>query len=102
MTEVIVKEMTAMTGDFYVEELPVSYYLNIIVSCYYSRFEILFIMFQRAKKQLQSMLLMNLETKPVIFEDIARQVLTNGYRKQPSVYMKLISEWNVIILMVFF
>lgn len=71
MTEVIVKEMTAMTGDFYVEELP------------------------RAKKQLQSMLLMNLETKPVIFEDIARQVLTNGYRKQPSVYMKLINEITI-------
>ena len=31
----------------------------------------------RAKKQLQSMLLMNLESRPVIFEDVARQVLNN-------------------------
>ena len=29
----------------------------------------------RAKKQLTSMLLMNLESRPVIFEDVARQVL---------------------------
>ena len=29
----------------------------------------------RAKKQLQSMLLMNLESRPVIFEDVARQVI---------------------------
>ena len=28
--------------------------------------------FDRAKKQLQSMLLMNLESRPVVFEDIAR------------------------------
>ena len=28
--------------------------------------------FERAKKQLQSMLLMNLESRPVVFEDIAR------------------------------
>ena len=30
---------------------------------------------ERAKKQLQSMLLMNLESRPVIFEDVARQVM---------------------------
>lgn len=49
--------------------------------------------FQRAKKQLQSMLLMNLESKPVIFEDIARQVLANNFRKQPDVYMRIIGEY---------
>lgn len=38
------------------------------------------------------MLLMNLESKPVIFEDIARQVLANGFRKQPDVYMRIIGE----------
>merc|ERR1712241_897315 len=38
--------------------------------------------FRRAKKQLQSMLLMNLESRPVVFEDLARQVLSNGERKQ--------------------
>ena len=32
---------------------------------------------ERAKKQLQSMLLMNLESRPVIFEDVARQVRYN-------------------------
>ena len=32
----------------------------------------------RAKKQLQSMLLMNLESRPVIFEDVARQVGGQG------------------------
>ncbi|KAK7576236.1 hypothetical protein V9T40_012522 [Parthenolecanium corni] len=68
MTEVIVKELTNMTTTVYVEEL------------------------QRAKKQLQSMLLMNLESKPVIFEDIARQVLANGFRKQPDVYMRIIDR----------
>jgi processing peptidase subunit alpha len=34
--------------------------------------------FERAKKQLQSMLLMNLESRPVVFEDIARQVLAQA------------------------
>lgn len=36
----------------------------------------------RAKQQLQSMLLMNLESRPVMFEDLARQVLAyDGRRK---------------------
>lgn len=37
----------------------------------------------RAKKQLTSMLLINLEVRPVVFEDIARQVLSTGQRRQP-------------------
>lgn len=51
-------------------------------------------MFKRAKTQLQSMLLMNLEARPVVFEDIARQVLATGFRKRPEVYMNLIGETN--------
>ncbi len=46
--------------------------------------------FRRAKKQLQSMLLMNLESRPVIFEDLARQVLSNGERHQPEYYIERI------------
>jgi len=46
----------------------------------------------RAKKQLQSMLLMNLESRPVIFEDVARQVLAQGRREQPEHYIEKISK----------
>ena len=46
--------------------------------------------FERAKKQLTSMLLMNLEARPVIFEDVARQVLAQGHRRRPEHYMDLI------------
>lgn len=49
----------------------------------------------RAKKQLQSMLLMNLESRPVVFEDIGRQVLASGVRKQPQVFLKLIDAVTV-------
>uniref|UniRef100_A0A6G1SML8 Mitochondrial-processing peptidase subunit alpha n=1 Tax=Aceria tosichella TaxID=561515 RepID=A0A6G1SML8_9ACAR len=38
----------------------------------------------RAKKQLISMLLLNLEIRPIVFEDIARQVLATGFRRQPK------------------
>ena len=34
----------------------------------------------RAKNQLKSSLLMNLESRPILFEDIGRQVLTYGAR----------------------
>jgi len=44
----------------------------------------------RAKKQLQSMLLMNLESRPVVFEDIGRQVLATGHRKRPEEFMEKI------------
>ena len=47
---------------------------------------------QRAKKQLTSMLLMNLEARPVQFEDIGRQVLATGHRKQPTHYIDKISK----------
>jgi hypothetical protein len=46
------------------------------------------------------MLLMNLESRPVIFEDIGRQVLSNGERKQPEYYYNCIGK-AVVCLMVF-
>ncbi|KAJ8300575.1 hypothetical protein KUTeg_022094 [Tegillarca granosa] len=46
----------------------------------------------RAKTQLQSMLLMNLEARPVIFEDIGRQVIANGFRHQPQYYYDAIGR----------
>uniref|UniRef100_A0A0K0ENG7 Alpha-MPP n=1 Tax=Strongyloides stercoralis TaxID=6248 RepID=A0A0K0ENG7_STRER len=42
----------------------------------------------RAKQLLKSQLLMNLEQKPVMFEDLARQVLGHGKRKSPIEYIK--------------
>ncbi|XP_076627484.1 mitochondrial-processing peptidase subunit alpha isoform X1 [Colletes latitarsis] len=68
MVEVIVHEMVAMTSNITDSELA------------------------RAKKQLQSMLLMNLEHRPVIFEDIGRQVLATGSRKRPEFFIKAIDE----------
>ena len=40
----------------------------------------------RAKTQLQSLLFMNLEQRPVLFEDVARQVLSRGKREQAQYY----------------
>lgn len=45
---------------------------------------------RRAKTQLQSVLLMNLEARPVVFEDIGRQVLATGSRKKPEHFMDAI------------
>uniref|UniRef100_A0A673XYF5 Alpha-MPP n=1 Tax=Salmo trutta TaxID=8032 RepID=A0A673XYF5_SALTR len=46
----------------------------------------------RAKTQLKSMLMMNLESRPVIFEDVGRQVLATGTRKLPHELCDLISN----------
>jgi processing peptidase subunit alpha len=46
---------------------------------------------ERAKTQLQSMLFMNLEQRPVVFEDVARQVLAVGKRQQADYYFNRIS-----------
>merc|ERR1712141_749270 len=51
--------------------------------------------FNRAKTQLKSMLLMNLESRPVIFEDIARQVLSQGHREDPETYIQKINQVTV-------
>ena len=45
----------------------------------------------RAKNQLTSSLLMNLESRPILFEDIGRQVLTYGHRIPPEELMERIS-----------
>uniref|UniRef100_A0A1L8E0U1 Mitochondrial-processing peptidase subunit alpha n=1 Tax=Nyssomyia neivai TaxID=330878 RepID=A0A1L8E0U1_9DIPT len=47
---------------------------------------------RRAKTQLQSMLLMNLEARPVVFEDIGRQVLSTGHRKRPEDFIREIEQ----------
>ncbi|KAH0615447.1 hypothetical protein JD844_004694 [Phrynosoma platyrhinos] len=47
---------------------------------------------ERAKTQLQSMLMMNLESRPVIFEDVGRQVLATGMRKLPHELCVLIGK----------
>ncbi|CAD5234247.1 unnamed protein product [Bursaphelenchus xylophilus] len=46
----------------------------------------------RAKIQLKSQLLMNLEIKPVMFEDMTRQVLNHGHRKHPQQYLEEIDK----------
>merc|ERR1719240_702528 len=46
----------------------------------------------RAKNQLTSSLLMNLESRPVLFEDIGRQALVYGERTPPEVLVKQISS----------
>lgn len=52
----------------------------------------------RAKTQLKSQLMMNLEVRPVMFEDLARQVLGHGYRRKPSEYVEKIGNWCLCIL----
>ncbi|XP_020650618.3 mitochondrial-processing peptidase subunit alpha [Pogona vitticeps] len=47
---------------------------------------------ERAKTQLKSMLMMNLESRPVIFEDVGRQVLATGTRKLPHELCVLIGK----------
>lgn len=47
---------------------------------------------ERAKTQLKSQLMMNLEIRPVMFEDLARQVLINGHRKKPQEYLEKIGN----------
>ena len=68
LVEIIVNEFAIMVGQIGVTEL------------------------ERAKKQLQSMLLMNLEQRPVLFEDIGRQVLSVGKRKNAAFYIDAIDK----------
>ncbi|KAK9511456.1 hypothetical protein O3M35_000108 [Rhynocoris fuscipes] len=68
IVDVICKEMSAMAGEVSDAEL------------------------RRAKTQLQSMILMNLEARPVMFEDIARQVLAVGQRKSPTSFIRAIEK----------
>ncbi|KAI4459343.1 metalloprotease [Holotrichia oblita] len=68
MVEVIIKELVGMSSNITTQEL------------------------RRAKTQLQSMLLMNLESRPVVFEDIGRQVLATGHRKRPQYFIDEIEK----------
>lgn len=43
------------------------------------------------------MLLMNLESRPVVFEDIGRQVLATGHRKRPQYFIEEIGT-NIFLL----
>ncbi|KAI6205009.1 hypothetical protein M3Y94_00743200 [Aphelenchoides besseyi] len=45
---------------------------------------------QRAKTQLKSQLMMNLELRPVMFEDMTRQVLAHNERRKPQDYLRKI------------
>uniref|UniRef100_A0A1I7XEW0 Alpha-MPP n=1 Tax=Heterorhabditis bacteriophora TaxID=37862 RepID=A0A1I7XEW0_HETBA len=47
---------------------------------------------ERAKIQLKSQLMMNLEIRPVMFEDLARQVIGHNYRRKPQEYMEKIDS----------
>eukprot|EP00099_Drosophila_melanogaster_P019101 NP_610333.1 uncharacterized protein Dmel_CG8728 [Drosophila melanogaster] len=68
MVEVLTREMMGMAAEPGREEL------------------------MRSKIQLQSMLLMNLESRPVVFEDVGRQVLVTGQRKRPQHFIKEIES----------
>lgn len=68
MVEIITREFVLMAGAVDVVEL------------------------ERAKTQLTSMLMMNLESRPVIFEDVGRQVLATRTRKLPHELCALISN----------
>uniref|UniRef100_A0A1I8BK83 Mitochondrial-processing peptidase subunit alpha n=1 Tax=Meloidogyne hapla TaxID=6305 RepID=A0A1I8BK83_MELHA len=49
----------------------------------------------RAKVQLKSQLLMNLEMRPVQFEDLSRQILVQGQRKTPDDYAEEIDRVQI-------
>ncbi|XP_026843515.1 mitochondrial-processing peptidase subunit alpha-like [Drosophila persimilis] len=68
MVEVIVRELLSMVAEPGREDL------------------------MRSKIQLQSMLLMNLESRAVVFEDVGRQVLASGHRKRPEHFIEEIEK----------
>jgi hypothetical protein len=47
----------------------------------------------RAKIQLKSQLMMNLEMRPVMFEDMTRQVLAHNERRKPEEYLRKIGKF---------
>lgn len=49
--------------------------------------------FQRAKKQLISLFLMNLESRPMMFEDVARQVMALKTWYPKDYYIDAIGKW---------
>lgn len=71
-------------------------YTRIIITFFSFKLNWRILFLQRAKKQLQSMLLMNLEQRPVVFEDIGRQVLATGSRKRPEYFIKAIGISSIL------
>lgn len=67
------------------------FFLNLTINVYIQ------MELERAKTQLKSMLMMNLESRPVIFEDVGRQVLSTGKRKLPHELCHLISEYQATL-----
>jgi processing peptidase subunit alpha len=51
----------------------------------------------RAKIQLKSQLMMNLEMRPVMFEDMTRQVLAHNERRKPQDYLRKIGKFKNIL-----
>lgn len=95
-TIVIARELGNMIGKVGEMELRVHTFdhKNIYYFCplFVTKVDTDFSYLQRAKTQLQSMLLMNLEARPVVFEDVGRQVLATGKRKPPSFFINEIGE----------
>lgn len=71
----------------YIREQWPEYFKHLFVFAAHLQVEL-----ERAKTQLKSMLMMNLESRPVIFEDVGRQVLATNTRKLPHELCDLISE----------
>ena len=70
--------------------------VNIALFCFH--FQFCKVELSRAKKQLQSMLMMNLEARPVVFEDIGRQVLATDERKEPQEFCQMIGKQETNLL----
>lgn len=96
MVEIITREFIQMAGnagevvdcaDLYRNKDDVLASFFLIIDLYFQ------MELERAKTQLKSMLMMNLESRPVIFEDVGRQVLSTGKRKLPHELCDLISEY---------
>ncbi|KAI1727337.1 peptidase m16 inactive domain-containing protein [Ditylenchus destructor] len=47
---------------------------------------------ERAKVQLKSHLMMNLEQRPVVFEDLSRQIMSHGIRRKPQYFVNAIER----------
>lgn len=43
------------------------------------------------------MLIMNLEQRPIVFEDIGRQVLATGSRKRPEYFIQAIGTFYITL-----
>lgn len=51
---------------------------------------------ERAKVQLKSHLMMNLEQRPVVFEDLSRQIMSHGIRRKPQYFVNAIGMFAFV------